>query len=111
MNSDSVEFTAKKLKGTVISEWQSLVRAEERSNPLRELVWEGLGTDDVENFMDGQKNLRFKNSKGEGDGRDRDNIRNCMINKLEDSVWDEEKRRHQKNRSRANLEKLLIKKK
>lgn len=34
-----------------------------------------------------------------------------MINKLEDSVRNEEKKGHQKNRSRAKLERLLIKKK
>ena len=67
-----------------------MVRAEERTSLLRELVWEGLGTDDVENFMNGQKILRFENNRGEGDGRDRDNVSNCMINKLEDSVRDEE---------------------
>ena len=109
MDTASEVPTAKKLKGTVISEWKALVRAEERSNLLRELVWEGLGTDDVENFMDGQRYLRSESSNGEG--RDRDNIKNCMINKVEDSVRDEEKRRHKKNRSRAKLERLLIKSK
>ena len=43
------------LKGAVRSEWLGVVRAEGRSQLLLELLKEGLGTDDVENFVLKQK--------------------------------------------------------
>ena len=60
------EGSVDKVKSAVESDWLKVVRAEERSKLLRELVKEGLGTDDVENFMKGQRELRFKVGKGGG---------------------------------------------
>ena len=48
------EGSVARQKVAVHDDWMGVVRTEERSNLLRELVWAGLGTDDVENFMDGQ---------------------------------------------------------
>ena len=38
-------------KVVVHDDWMGVVRTEERSNLLRGLLWEGVGTDDVENFV------------------------------------------------------------
>ena len=43
-----------------------VVKAEERSKLLRELVRQGLGTNVVENFVKGQGNLRFEIGKDRG---------------------------------------------
>ena len=108
------EGSVDKVKGAVESDWLKVVRAEERSKLLRELVKEGLGTDDVENFMNGQRELRFKVGKGNGEvecGLDRVNIINIMKTKLDNSIKDENQKRLKRNKLRAKLERLLAKKK
>ena len=45
------EGNVAKLKSTVKSEWLGVVRAEGRSQLLLDLLKEGVGTDDVENFV------------------------------------------------------------
>ena len=77
------EFTAEpesegevaKLKGKVLREWLGVVRAEGRTCLLRELIKEGMGTVEVENFINNQKKLRFKEGTGEGEKADRENIK------------------------------------
>ena len=102
------------VKDAVKSDWLKVVRAEERSNFLRELVREGLGTNDVENFVTGQGGLRV-NVRGRGRERavelDRENVINLMKAKLDNSGRDEEERRRKRNKGRARLERLLGKNK
>ena len=45
------------LEGAVWDEWMGVVRAEERSNLLRGMILDGVGTDDVENFIGKQIGL------------------------------------------------------
>ena len=74
-----------KVKDAVKSDWLKVVRAEERSNFLRELIREGLGTNDVENFVMGQGGLRVSvGSKGGARAAemDRDNVVSLMKTKL-----------------------------
>ena len=108
-----MEGSVAKVKSATKSDWLRVVRAEERSNLLRELIKEGLGTNDVENFMLGQVGLRTKLGKGIKTAweMDRNNVMNLMKAKLENSVKDEEERRSRRNKARAKLERLLSKKK
>ena len=78
------------VKSAVEKEWLKVVRAEERSKLLKELVKEGLGTDDVENFIEGQARLRFKvgNRVGKEESLDRENIESMMKTKLDNSLRD-----------------------
>ena len=71
----------------------------------------GVGTYDVENFIFKQESIRFRRVKGGGEERDRDNVRWLMQSKLDDSIWDADRRRDIRNKLRARLEKLLFKKK
>jgi hypothetical protein len=101
-----------KVKDAVKSDWLKVVRAEERSTFLRELVREGLGTNDVENFVAGQGDLRVTVG-GKGRERayelDRENVNNLMKAKLDNSGRDEEEKRRKRNKGRARLERLLCK--
>ena len=101
------------VKSAVEKEWLKVVRAEERSKLLKELVKEGLGTDDVENFIEGQARLRFKvgNGLGKEGNLDRENVESIMKTKLENSLRDENIKRLKRNKTRARLERLLAKKK
>ena len=76
------------VKDAVKSDWLKVVRAEERSTFLRELVREGLGTNDVENFVAGQGGLRV-NVGARGRERafelDRENVIHIMKAKLDNS--------------------------
>ena len=99
------------LKGALWEDWLGVVRAEERTCFLRGLVMVGVGTYDVENFIFKQESIRFRRVKGGGEERDRDNVRVLMQSKLDDSIWDADRRRDIRNKLRARLEKLLFKKK
>ena len=82
------EDSIAKVKSAVEGDWMKVVKAEERSKLLRELVRQGLGTNDVENFVKGQENLRFEIGKGRGGDEseskmDRENVINLMKTKLE----------------------------
>ena len=106
----ALDGSVAKVKDTVKSEWLKVVRAEERSNFLHELVREGLGTNDIENFVTGQEGLRMKvGNKGSMKSweMDRENVSKLMKTKLENSVMDEEVRRKKRNRVRARLERLM----
>ena len=59
-----------------------------------------------------QEGLRFrKDCNGEGMKKDRENIRGLMESKLDDSLWDERKRRELRSNLRAKLERKLWKSK
>ena len=81
------------MKGALFKEWLKTAKAEERSKLLRRLVQEGLGTNDVENFIAGQDELRFE--VGEGKNRDQGNICNLMEKKLENSLKSEKQSRRE----------------
>ena len=108
-----MEGSVAKVKSATKSDWLKVVRAEERSNLLRDLIKEGLGTNDVENFMLGQVGLRTKLGKGTKNmwEMDRNNVMNLMKAKLENSVEDEGEKRSSRNKARARLERLLSRKK
>ena len=108
-----IDGSVDSVKSAVEKEWLKVVRAEERSNLLKDLVKEGLGTDDVENFIEGQARLRFKGENGVGrEGNlDRENVKSTMKTKLEKSLRDENTKRLTRNKTRARLERLLAKKK
>ena len=110
------EDSIAKVKSAVEGDWMKVVKAEERSKLLRELVRQGLGTNDVENFVKGQGNLRFEIGKGRGGDEseskmDRENVINLMKTKLENSLKDENEKGLRRNKSRAKLERILAKKK
>ena len=52
----------------------------------------GVGTNDVENFIHKQERIRFKRNAKGGAEKDRENVRGLMESKLDDSVWDADKR-------------------
>ena len=97
------------LKVALWDDWLGVVRAEERTNFLNGLVRAGVGTNDVENFISKQESIRFKRDRG-GDEVDRDNVRGLMQSKLSDSIWDADRRREIRNKLRARLEMILMKK-
>ena len=99
-------------KVVVHDDWMGVVRTEERSNLLRGLLWEGVGTDDVENFVRKQEGLRFYKVGKIGDMlREREHIRGHMESKLADNELDETVRRRKKDKGRSRLKKLLGKRK
>ena len=53
------EGSVAKVKSALLKEWLRTVRSEERSKLLKRLLVEGLGTNDVEDFMAGQDDLKF----------------------------------------------------
>ena len=100
-----------KLKGALWEDWLGVVRAEERTCFLRGLVVAGVGTNDVENFIAKQESIRFRRDNVRGKGNDRDNVVGLMQCKLDDSIWDADRRRDMRNKLRARLERLLQNKK
>ena len=104
------ESNIAKLKGAVWEEWMGVVRAEERTNMLRSLILEGVGTDDVENFIGNQANIRHRGYQGVGVERDRVNVKGNMQSKLDDSILDADIRRQARARLRSRLEEILGKK-
>ena len=98
------------LQGAVWEEWMGVVRAEERSNLLRGLIIDGVGTDDVENFIGKQIGKRFRGTKGVGVEKDRNNVKGNMQSKLDDSILDADLRRQTRDKLRYRLERLLGKK-
>ena len=99
------------VKGTVKSDWLKVVRAEERSHLFEDLIKEGLGTDDVENFVAKQMAMRVCRKDGEGYGKARERVKEHMVDKLEDSWLDEKVKRAERNNQRSKLEHLLRKRK
>ena len=97
-----------KLKGALREDWLGVVRAEERTCFLRGLVMAGVGTNDVENFISKQEGIRFRRDHGRGHEKDRDNVRGLMQSKLDDSIWDADRRRDIRNKLRARLERMLV---
>ena len=87
-----------------------MVRAEWRTALLKELIAEELGTNDVENFIAKQRNMKHckNDTKGRGAEKDRVRVNDHMGDKLEDSIWDERKRRA---KERSRIEHLLKKRK
>ena len=105
------EGSVAKVKSALLKEWLRTVRSEERSKLLKRLLVEGLGTNDVEDFMAGQDDLKF-NVGGEGEGmRDEKEIGNLMENKLTNSLKHEKQCRKDRGRIRSRLENLLKSKK
>ena len=107
----AMEGEVAKLKGKVLREWFGVVKAEGRTCLLKELIKEGMGTVEVENFIENQKKLRFKDGNGEGDKSDRENVKKLMMTKLENSIQDEKSRRKKRGTLRNRLEVKLVKKK
>ena len=97
------------VKGAVLREWLGVVRAEERSQLLRSLVRDKLGTKDVENFIFKQRNQKTSESKAKGFEKDRELVEKLMQGKLEDGLIDEVERRKKRSAARQRLEHLLKK--
>ena len=103
------EGSVTEVQGALLKEWIKTVRAEERSKLLNRLVLEKIGTNEVENFMAGQVELRFE--VGEEVIRDEENIGNLMEKKLNNSLKFEKQCRRRRGRLRSRLEELMKKRK
>ena len=102
----AIDGSIARVKGATKSEWLKVVRAEERSNLLCDLIKEGLGTNDIQNFVAGQ--VWGKGSVKSWE-MDRENVVQLMKTKLENSVMDETEKRAKRNKMRARLERLMVK--
>ena len=75
-----------KVKGADKSDWLKVVRAEERSHLLHELIKEGLGTNDVENCVSGQEGLRMKVG-GKGNAKSWEMSRQIVVQLMKIVLW------------------------
>ena len=72
-----------KVKGAVRDKWFGVVRAEGRTSLLKQLIAEERGSDDVENFVAKQRNMKHcSKGKNKGKGVEKDRVRVNMGDKL-----------------------------
>jgi hypothetical protein len=98
------KHTIASVESDVVRVWKRCMVAEERTRLLEDLLMEGLGTNEIEDFMDKQDNKKRGRGKGK---RDSEVIEQQMKGKWDDCVQWERKMRRERGRLRGKLEKIL----
>ena len=98
------EASVAQIKGEVDRVWVKCMEAEEKSKLLRTLLWEGIGTNEIESHAEKQS---FKKMERERGKRDVDMIRRELRRKLVDNEEFAECLRKERGRKRTQLEKKI----